>query len=57
MAVVAVCACAVSDIVLVVVHARPPVVLQTICSALPARLAAHCSLIKQAFVSVVSLML
>lgn len=57
MAVVAVCACAVSDIVLVVVHARPPVVLQTICSALPARLAAHCSLIKQACVSVVSLML
>ena len=30
MAMVAVCACAVSDIVLVAVHARPPVVLQMI---------------------------
>ncbi len=31
MAMFTVCALAVSDIVLVVVHARPPVVLQTIC--------------------------
>ena len=42
MAMVAVCACAVSDIVLVAVHARPPVVLQMICQAVPVRLAAHC---------------
>ncbi len=31
MDVVAVCACAVSDVVLVIVHDRPHVVLQTIC--------------------------
>ncbi len=55
MAMVAVCALAVSDIVLVVVHARLHLVLETICQALPVHLAAQCSLIKEVCVSVVLL--
>ncbi len=49
---VAVCICAVSDIVLVVLHARPHVVLQTICWTVSARLAAHCKLSGKARMSV-----
>ncbi len=52
MTMVAVCICAVSDIVLVVVHARPHVVLQTICWTVSARLAAPCKLSGKARMSV-----